>query len=279
MINRQLEKEAKSAASYVRKHLNVDIARTFSIGVVLGSGWGDALKIKSASAVELRELPWFYELRKLKNPEGHERQLLLGKIGKKNVAVLRGRIHLYESPFDKNLLEMVRLQVEMLFHLGVKTLILTNAAGSLGENILVGDIVVAGALVTQFAPDTMPLWGDEFCSPEDALDEKLAELALGIGNGLKIATHLGPYAMVRGPFFEGRKYDKEILRRAGAVAVGMSTLPEACIADLYGVKVLCLSFITNTASEKHSHEENVRRAEANSEKLGVLLNNIINRLE
>ena len=86
------------------------------------------------------------------------------------------------------------------------------------------------------------------------------------------------YAMVRGPQFEGRKYDKALLAQSGAGVVGMSTLPEACIAQIYGAKLLGLSFVTNSDSETHSHEENLRRVNAASENLGYLLEHIIYRM-
>ena len=88
--------------------------------------------------------------------------------------------------------------------------------------------------------------------------------------------HVGGYAMMPGPAFEGRKYDKPFLASAGIKAVGMSVLPEACVAALYdGVKVLPMAFITNDAYEEHSHEENLRRAKERSPLLGGYLTRII----
>ena len=211
--------------------------------------------------------------------EGHDRTLKYAKLNGKSIWVLPGRIHINEAPDNPSIFKMVRLQTELLMQLGVRNLILTNAAGSLSCDIKVGDIVVADGYVTLFAPK-MPLWAGEFCSPEDTLDKDLRQLALKAAEGL-IDAHQGGYAMVQGPFFEGRKYDKAILRMVGASTVGMSTVPESCIASLYkdeGVKVLALSFITNTDSEDHSHEENVKRAKASSVKLGQLIERIVAKI-
>ena len=85
--------------------------------------------------------------------------------------------------------------------------------------------------------------------------------------------------MVRGPFFEGRKYDKTTLARTGASVVGKSVLPEACVASVYdGVRVLALSFVTNDDVEEHSHEENQRAAKAAAPKLGDFLSEVIGKL-
>ena len=86
--------------------------------------------------------------------------------------------------------------------------------------------------------------------------------------------------MVRGPSFEGRRYDKKALRETGASVVGMSLLPEACIAALYHprVKALAIAFITNNATDKHSHETNQQKAKENREHMGRVLHGIIRHL-
>lgn len=245
--------------------------------IVLGTGWGDALDMDVLSEWSLKDIPGFDSLGDL---AGHKRKLIYGKIGDEYVWILSGRVHLNEAPDNPNIYSMVRLQIEMLFHLGVRKLILTNAAGSLSEVVKVGDIVIADGFVTLFAPD-MPLWAGEFCSPEDSLDYNLIKSATVASFGL-IEAYKGAYAMVRGPFFEGRRYDKRILKNTGATVIGMSTLPEACVASLYkdlGVKVVCLSFVTNTDSEEHSHEENLKRAKESSAKLGQYLKNILSEID
>ncbi len=279
------EKHAKIIASRIE---SVCGKHNPSIGIVLGTGWGDTLALKDMKPVfgvkiderlkkemYLKELD-FYRLGEL---EGHARKIALGRVGDKETIALRGRIHLNEKPpSDDDIHMQVRLQVEMLFHLGVKTLILTAAVGSLKPDIAVGDIVAVDGFVTVFAPP-IPLFAGEFCSPEDTLDPSLREIASTAARDAGLRLHVGGHAMLRGSFFEGRKYDKPLLAASGASVVGMSILPEACIAALYpDVKVLSLCFVTNSATEEHSHETNHARAKESADKLGDFLERTIANL-
>lgn len=245
------------------------------IGLVLGTGWGDSLKPDGQREVNLKDLPGFETLGEL---EGHDRCLVLGNVGNKQILALRGRVHLNEG-HTPDIPEMVRLQTEMLLQLGVEKLIVTSAVGSLNSHVGAGDLVIVKSFLTLFAPP-MPLWGGEFCSPEDALDISLASSVSRIcrNGSLHIVSHFVTHAMVRGPFFESRKIDKDILRSLGADVVGMSMLPEACVAALFGAKVIGLGFVTNTASEVHSHEANMARVKQEKEKLSLLLKNLVAEL-
>lgn len=259
-----------------KNHFGFSSDKTVLNGIILGTGWGETLKLEGAIEFPLSGLcPAFGTLQDL---PGHARSIVYGRVAGKEVLMLRGRVHLNESPSDPKIPIAVRLQTQILMELGVRNLIVTNAAGSLDNMVHVGDVVVIDGFVTVFAPP-MPLWAGEFVSPEDTLDIKLANLALGLRGNLQ-GLYAGGYAMVRGPFFEGRLYDKRILRNTGAMAVGMSTLPEACIAALpqYKANVLGLSFITNSDSEKHSHGENVLRAKESGAKLGGFLTRIVEAL-
>ncbi len=250
--------------------------RELDTALVLGTGWGDTLKLQAVRERSLSLLSGFKQLDVL---EGHKRSIIFGRLNNKPIVALSGRVHLNEAPVDESIYKMTRLQIEMLIHLGVKKLILTNAAGSLCSYIKPGDIVVADGFLSLFAGQT-PLWGGEFCSPDDVLDSDMRGAAKEASHGL-IEAHTGGYAMVRGPFFEGRKYDKLFLRNTGCSVVGMSTFPEACIASLYkdeGVRVVAISFVTNTDSEEHSHQANLKRAKESSAKLGEYLRRLISKI-
>lgn len=246
------------------------------IGLILGSGWGDAIDFDPLHERPLSTIQGFEALAALNPIAGHPRLIQLAEIADHDVIVLHGRIHLNEAPNNPDVARMARLQIEMLDCLGVNVLIATCAVGSLSRVFSVGDIAIINGLITLFAPD-MPLWGGEFCSPEDALDTPLSLIALdSSGFGLSVST--AAYAMVRGPQFEGRKHDKGILREAGGDVVGMSILPEACIAALYNMRMLALGFVTNSPSETHDHETNVARVKAASQQLAGYLNRIITRI-
>lgn len=270
MRNADCERLAAGEADLLRLKLSID-AKDAPVGLVLGTGWGDVLALEHESSVPFKELQGFNKLASL---EGHRRLVSYGWLKGRTVLALRGRVHLNES-HDPDHWRMVRLQVEMLLKLGVKTLILTCAAGSLLPGVLVGDIVLIDGFVTAFAPD-MPGMGEEFGNPEDVIDQELLLRVLDTWTEGSLRIKSGGHAMLRGPFFEGRRYDKPLLRASGATVVGMSVLPEACIATLYpGVKVLPLAFVTNSATEEHSHEENLRRAKEAATSLGELLTHIV----
>lgn len=269
MCTRSPEREnaAQVAAHRIRQKLSLGNEPVAS-GVILGTGWGDCLDLKDARETPLKELPGFESLGIL---EGHARTVVTGTLAGTRVVGLRGRIHVNES-HEPSHWKMVRLQIEMLMKLGVYRLVLTCAAGSLDSSLRVGDLMLLDGFVTSFAPP-LPLLAGEFVSPEDSLDSAWRTAAYGLFiDGDPKSVGKGGYAMLRGPHFEGRTYDKKLLALAGAKAVGMSMLPEACIAALYPeVKLLGIAFITNSATETHSHEENLARAKARAAHLGDFL--------
>ncbi len=274
MRNAQREAEAARAAAHVTGHLR-GLGRepaSQPIGLVLGTGWGDVLEFDQATELPFGEIPGFEGLEGL---EGHARRLVIGTLAGKDVLALRGRVHLNEAPADPHVARMVRLQTELLLQLGVRTLIVTSAVGSLRGALPVGGIAIVDGFVTVYAPD-MPLWAGEFISPEDTLDPALRAIAHEERG--ELVTKTVGHVMVRGPFFEGRKYDKALLAATGAGVVGMSMLPEACIAALYGAKVLGLGFVTNDDVAEHSHEENLACAKAAAPHLCGLLARIVARM-
>jgi len=266
------EWRAEEAAKFLRQKLGITEANVPTIGIVLGTGWGNALSWDEVTHVSFEEIPGFDWLRPL---AGHDRKLAFGKIGGRSVVALQGRVHLNEAPDDPSLATKVRLQIEMLLRLGVHSLILTAAVGSLTPDIGVGDVTIVDGFVTLFAP-VMPLYAGEFVSPEDALDAGLQQIAAAAVAKTIAPAKRGAYVMIRGPFFEGRKYDKAILADVGASVVGMSVLPEACVAALYpGTRVVVVAFTTNTAFETHSHASNQAVAGARAAALGACLKELI----
>ena len=273
MRNQERENEAKRAVKYIRERFSfADTPMHWAVGLVLGTGWGDVLDMKVVAEIPFRAIPGFEALGHLR---GHARRLVMGRFGRKPVYVLRGRVHMNESPNDPNFAKMVRLQTEMLFQFGVRKLIVTSAVGSLRGALEVGQIAVIDGFVTVYAPE-MPLWAGEFCSPEDTLSPRLRKIARE-QRGELVTREVG-HAMVRGPFFEGRKYDKALLAQSGAGVVGMSMLPEACVAALYDAEVLGLGFVTNDDVAEHSHEANQACAARSAVHLGEFLARIVSRV-
>lgn len=256
-----------------------------TIGLVLGTGWGDTVKLDEASAsVPLADLPGFETLEEVPN---HARRITVGTLGGKRVVVLSGRVHANETTFNpEHGNAMLRMQIELMFRLGVKTLVLTAAVGGLSILPRVGHVAVIDSLVTDFA-GPMPMFPGEFKSPEDKLDAELIGLATRHDKP-ELRVTAATHCFVRGPWFESRKRDKRILRMAAQElnkngilmrdnsVVGMSMLPELCIAALYDdVRALALGYVTNGPIEEHSHEGNVAAARSKAELLGDLLRNIV----
>lgn len=265
---------ARSAADALRKALDLDDAER-PVGIILGTGWGDALALDARRELPLKALPGFSRLTAL---DGHARTVVTGTLDGTRVTALAGRVHLYEAPSDPELHAMVRLQTEMLIHLGARRIILTCAAGALDQKIKAGHFVAIDGFVSLHAPE-MPLYGGEFPSPDDAIDlECVAADFPGTSTpGIRSAWR-GGYAMVRGPNFEGRRYDKKLLAATGASVVGMSMLPDACVAALYaeeGVRVVPIAHVTNGADEKTTHDDHLARSKQAAAQLAALLTDTV----
>ncbi|MCF6276621.1 MAG: hypothetical protein L3J07_02105 [Candidatus Magasanikbacteria bacterium] len=294
--NKSAEERACDAVKFIEEYFGISADRMnrktdeiilgdINTSIILGTGWGETFDTDNFQELKLGRIPGFETLYNLEKIEGHSRKLLYGQFGAKNILALSGRIHLNEDPGDLSTFKaMVRLQVDMLLRFGVKNLIVTCAVGSLTgattpsrRQIGVGDVVTIKSIVTLYVQSILPGYGGEFGSPEDSLDDKWREQIVIKCFGILPIVPAVTHVMVRGPFFEGRKKDKEILARDADV-VGMSLTPELSIASLWnGVKVLGLGFVTNTASEKHSHEENQKRAKEKQKKLSKFLETVVEK--
>ena len=265
------------ATKALEKQFGIGQSRLPKVAIVLGTGWGDLLKIDEERSMPMGDLPGFESLGEL---HGHKRLVCYGDVAGKKVIALRGRVHQYEGLYDLRVEEMVRIQVEMFVELGVKTFILTNAAGGLARKACCGDVVMANGFLRLYAPPP-PLFPQEWNSADTAVNHEdlrgIVRMSRGEVKGLTLVE--GGFAMVRGPNFEG-PYDKAVLAQH-AVCVGMSTFPEASVLAQHvdkGVRAIALSYITNNDVEEHKHETNVERAKEDADKLRLLLENVIKRL-
>jgi len=297
--NKDRETAAQFAARQVRDELEIPDCNNLT-GLVLGTGLGEIMEslLGDKRKMPLNKINGFEGLSKL---PGHKRELVFGYLREKPVLVQNGRIHLNEKPYVEHLFA-VRLQIELMAKLPIQHLILTCAAGSLPlpknfflklafrlfrkQEYPVGDIVAIDKIVTLFAPN-LPLFAGEFIPPQDTIDKNLIGKAYmpfleskykdGAIQETPFDLHTGTFAMVRGPHFE-TFLDKMLLRLSGADIVGMSMIPEIAIAALYDVPVLPFAFITNNATEKHSHETNTTRAQKAAAAFGNYLAKIISYL-
>jgi purine-nucleoside phosphorylase len=226
------------------------------IGIILGSGLGDfADSLHDKVVVPYTDLPNFPH----SSVPGHAGRLVLGTLGGVKVVAMQGRVHYYEGyqPWQ------VALPARVLCKLGIRTLVVTNAAGGVNLEFRPGDLMaitdhinLAGwnALI---GPNDDRL-GPRFPDMSTAYDPKLLSLLLEVALKQKVPLRKGVYAILSGPSYE-TPAEIRALRILGADAVGMSTVPEVVAANHMGVKVAGVSCITNLAAgigdKPLSHEE------------------------
>ena len=209
-----------------------------SVGIVLGSGLGDftaAVEERSRSPIELEGFP-------MPGVSGHAGALIVGTIGGAPVAVMAGRGHYYEQ----GRADAMRTALESLKAIGIGSLILTNAAGSLQEGLPPGSVMLMTDHIN-FA-GANPLIGEasdaRFVGMSEAYDTVLRRAALEAGDEEGIRLHQGVYMWFSGPSFE-TPAEIRAARVLGADAVGMSTVPEVILARFLGLRALAFSVVTN----------------------------------
>lgn len=276
---------AAAAAEYIRSK-RVDVP---SVAIVLGSGLGAfADQVENKVIVPYGEIPGF----PVSTVEGHAGQLVLGEIDGISVAVQQGRFHYYEG----YAMEQVTLPVRTFGLLGVKNLILTNAAGSLNSDMVPGSFMLItdhlncmgvnplrGANDERFGPrfpDMSAVYDREFqtIASDEAQAISQERFSAGLDEELVDFMHWGIYCALSGPTYE-TPAEIRMLREYGADAVGMSTVPEAIVARHQGMRVLGISCITNMAAgmsdEPIHHEEVITTGARSAELFQTLLRRIV----
>lgn len=217
------------------------------IGVVCGSGLGGLSKcLQNPEVVKYEDIPQFPK----STVEGHAGELVFGDLDGIQVVCMRGRFHSYEG-YD---MKETTLPIRVMYLLGIKYLIVTNAAGGLNPDFNVGDIMVMNDhLNMPGLAGKHPLvgpndsrFGERFTSLANCYDKGLQAVAHKIADKLSLAHKVrkGVYCFVSGPTYE-TPTECKLLRLVGGDAVGMSTVPEVIVAVHCGLKVLGLSLITN----------------------------------
>lgn len=266
------QKEVVDVTQFLRNEFGIDPKHKVLKVVVLGTGFGDTLMLQCQKRIPFTEIPGFSQFDEL---EGHDRCFCHGYLDGKEVLTV-ARIHMNESSYNPDLIKMIRILTEVPIELGMRKYFVTAAVGSLNPDIHVGDLVAVDSFLSLFAPDMNMAFTGEFTNPEDAISKRLIDVAKFLkeyyGREIKTGTH----AMIRGPWFEGRKVDKIALRNNGADVVGMSIYPEVGIASLYkNVEVLPLCFVTNSISDEMSHEAHQKEASMMSVSLGSFMRELI----
>lgn len=249
--------------------------------MVLGSGLsglGDLLTDRIA--IPYADLEGFPGHAHIGHPvSGHGKDLLIGTLAGKRIAILTGREHYYEHGNSA----AMRPALETLTELGAKILLLTNAAGSLTSDVPPGNLMMIADHINYAGMN--PLIGEptdrRFVNMVDCYDPGLRAKAKEIAQGLGIALSEGTYLWYSGPSFE-TVAEIQMAIRLGAHAVGMSTAPEVILARMLGLKVWACSSVTNMGAglsdEKISHEHTKKVAVQGAEKLQRLIPALVEAL-
>jgi purine-nucleoside phosphorylase len=233
--------EAKVAAEAIRGR----ITTVPEIAIVLGSGLGDfAGTLGGAVSMSYAELPHWPASRVI----GHEGRLAVGTVRGRTIAALSGRCHVYEG----HDLQKVTFAVRALGLLGVKTLVLTNAAGGINTGFSQGALMVIDDHINLIGGNPLvgandDRFGPRFPDMSEVYSRRLRAVADQAGAGTGVALSHGVYVALLGPSYE-TPAEIRFLRTIGADAVGMSTVPEAIAARHMGLEVLGISCITNMAA-------------------------------
>jgi purine-nucleoside phosphorylase len=251
----------EAAVDVIRQHTTVQP----QVGLVLGSGLGPlADTLENAVAVPYDAIPGW----PASTVHGHAGRLVIGELGGQQVVAQQGRAHFYEG----YTMHQITFPIRVMHFLGVKTLILTNAAGGLDPDFSVGDVMLINDHINlPGMAGNNPLMGpnDETIGPRfvglaQAYDQEMRRLARDVAAEANIPMHEGVYAAVSGPSFE-TPAEIRMLRTIGANAVGMSTVHEVLVARHAGMRVMACSGITNVAidqvdSELETNHEEVLEA-------------------
>lgn len=248
------------------------------VGLVLGSGLGAfAEGLEDARVFAFAALPHFPKA----SVEGHAGRLVLGRIGTVRVAVLQGRVHGYEG----HPAAAVAYPVRVLCRMGIRALVLTNAAGCVRADWAAGDFmrITDHINLTGQSPLTGPVEasiGPRFPDLTRAWDARLGQALEASAAACGVSLRSGVYAGLPGPAYE-TPAEVRMLRMLGADAVGMSTVHEVVAAAHMGVPVAGLSCLTNLAAgllpEPLSHAEVTRAGEAARDRLCALLSDLLPR--
>lgn len=237
-------------------YINTYIKDQPEIGLILGSGLGSiADKIENSIRIKYEDIPNFPR----STVEGHAGQLVIGKLAGKVVVAMQGRFHFYEG---YNIRE-VTFPVRVMSGIGIKSLMVTNAAGGVNTKFQPGDLMIIKDHLNYTGQnpligENLDNLGPRFLDMSNAYDRKYRSIAKASGEKLGLDLKEGVYTWFTGPTYE-TPAEVNMARIFGSDAVGMSTVPEVVVANHEGIRVLGISCITNMATgilnQPLNHEE------------------------
>lgn len=234
----ELKQQIQESVQYIRSHTEMRP----TIGIILGTGLGALAKeITQKVVIEYEDIPHF----PVSTVESHHGKLIFGKLAGKNVVAMQGRFHYYEG----YTMQQISFPVRVMKFLGVKNLLISNAAGGMNPHFKRGDIMIITDHINLQGDNPLigkndNIMGPRFPDMSEPYSKELIELAEQTALNLKFKVQRGVFVAVQGPNLE-TKSEYRFLRFIGADAVGMSTVPENIVANHMGLKVLGFSIITD----------------------------------
>ncbi len=263
------------SSEYVKSKLN----KLPEIGIILGSGLGELADfLEKKIIIKYSDVPNMPKA----TVKGHAGQFVCGQLNGKNVIMMQGRFHYYEG----NPMELLALPVYIMKNLGVKKLIVTNAAGGINKSFVPGDLMIINDHINLTFNNPLIGKNDEKIGPRFpdmsvSYDKDLITLAKEISAGHGIGVKEGVYLMMTGPNYE-TPAEIRMARILGGDAVGMSTVPEVIAARHCNIKVLGISCITNMAAgindKPLNHAEVIETSNTVKDKFETFVINIVGKM-
>lgn len=263
-----LRAKMEFAASFLNKRL----ACPPQIGIILGTGLdGLAAKIAEQVVIPYRDIPYFPRATVM----GHAGKLVSGQLAGKSVLAFRGRFHYYEG----YTMGEITFPIRVMQLLGIKYLIITNAAGGMNPDFETGDLMIIEDHINLMGDNPLigpndPELGPRFPELSQAYNYELRQLAIRKATGAGFGVKRGVYVAVPGPNFE-TPAELIFLAHIGGDAVGMSTVPEVIAACHAGMKVLGISCITNKADGHHPYAADHKEVLAVAARAGGRLEQLV----
>ncbi len=264
--------QVNAAAEAIAKQVDLDV----EIGIILGTGLGRlASEIDVAATIPYGDIPGF----PVSTVESHHGRLIFGRLAGVPVVAMQGRPHLYEGYSPQE----VTFPTRVMHEIGVRTLLVSNAAGGMNPHYRKGDLMLITDHINLqgFNPLVGPNveeWGPRFPDMSEPYDLELRALARQKALERQIKLHEGVYLSVLGPNLETRA-EYRMLRAMGADVVGMSTVPEVIAARHMNMRVMAISVITDEcfpdALEPVSMEEIVAAADSAEPKLAAVMQDVV----
>lgn len=271
-MSKKILKQLNEAVKFLQK----EYKHQPQVGIVLGSGLGNFTReMEIEKEIAYNDIPNF----PVSTVEGHSSKMIFGKLGGKRVVAMAGRFHYYEGYEPQE----VTFPIRVLKLLGIETLLLSNASGTVNPGHQVGDIMIIRDHISLFMPNPLigkniDEFGPRFPDMSEPYNKELIQKAKEIAARLNYDVKEGVYVGVTGPTFETRA-EYYMIRALGADVVGMSTVQETIVAVHAGMKVFAMSVVTDIGLREDglitTHEEVLEAANRAEPKLAAIFKELI----